>query len=101
VSDLTRDKSSAASAARASFPNDAGNLASIFDYPHVGQLFEGDLAAPLEEMRARFARTSQELERIVRRGAKEEAERAARALRAYKVAAELLSELEQMHKRKG
>lgn len=101
MSDLTRDKSSVASAARASSLNDAGNLASIFNYPHLGQLFEGDLAEPLEEMRARFARTSQELESIVRRGAREEADRAARALRAYSVAAELLSELEQMRKRKS
>jgi hypothetical protein len=100
VSDLTKDKSSAASATRASSVNDAGDLSSIFNYPHLGQLFEGDLSHPLDEMRARFARTSQELERIVRRGSKDEADSAERALRAYRVAAELLSELEQRRKGK-
>ena len=74
----------------------SADLTSLFNYPALGQLFEGADARPLEEMRARLARTRQDLERIVRQGSKEDAERAARAERAVGVTLDFLGELERL-----
>lgn len=79
----------------------ATDLASVFNYPSLGQLFDGADTRALEEMRARLARTTQDLERVVRQGPKEDAERAARAVRAVGVALQFLSDLEQLRREGG
>ena len=73
-------------------------LSSIFNYPSLGQLFDSTDPRPLEEMRARLARTDEGLERVVRQGPKDEAERAARASRAVKVTLKFLDDLEQLRR---
>ncbi len=81
---------------------DAGSdLSSVFNYPSLGQLFDAEDARPLEEMRARLARTGQDLERVVRQGPKEDAERATRAARAVAVTLQFLDDLERLRREGG
>lgn len=79
----------------------SADLSSIFNYPSLGQLFDGADARALEEMRARLARTNQDLERVVRQGPKEDTERAARASRAISVTLQFLSDLEKLRREGG
>lgn len=82
--------------------DDAGSdLSSVFNYPSLGQLFDAGDARPLEEMRARLNRTGQDLERVVRQGPKEDAERAARAARAVAVTLQFLDDLERLRREGG
>lgn len=74
------------------------NLAGLFNYPSLGRLLEGGDPRALEEMRARLARTQQELERVVRQGTREDADRAARAARAVTLTLQLLDTLDGMRR---
>lgn len=76
----------------------SADLSSILNYPSLGQLFDSTDPRPLEEMRARLARTNEGLERVVRQGPKDEAERAARASRAVNVTLKFLDDLEQLRR---
>ena len=73
-------------------------LAGLFNYPSLGRLVEGGDPGALEEMRGRLARTGQELERVIRQGPREDADRAARAARAVTLTLELLETLEGMRR---
>jgi hypothetical protein len=79
----------------------AADLSTVFNYPALGQLFDSTDTRPLEEMRARLTRTGQDLERVVRQGPKEDADRAGRAARAVSVTLEFLNELEKMRREGG
>ncbi|MBV8859308.1 MAG: hypothetical protein JOZ02_20420 [Acidobacteria bacterium] len=74
------------------------DLAGLFNYPSLGRLLEGGDPRALEEMRARLARTNQELERVVRQGTREDADRAARAARAVTLTLALLDTLDGMRR---
>lgn len=74
----------------------SGNLDALYNYPLLGHLLESSDASALMEMRARLMHTTQELERVVRQGTKEDAGRAARIIRAYQATFALLDELEQL-----
>lgn len=74
------------------------DLAGLYNYPSLGRLLEGGDPRALEEMRGRLARTNQELERVVRQGTREEADRAARAARAVALTLELLDTLDGMRR---
>ncbi|HEV2861549.1 MAG TPA: hypothetical protein VGX48_11115 [Pyrinomonadaceae bacterium] len=74
------------------------DLAGLFNYPSLGRLLEGGDPRALEEMRGRLTRTAQELERVVRQGSREDADRAARAARAVTLTLELLDSLEGMRR---
>ena len=74
------------------------DLSSLLHYPSLGRLFEGADSQALEETRARLRRTSQDLERVIRQGPREDAERAVRAARAVSVTLELLDSLEQIRR---
>ena len=69
-----------------------------FNYPSLGRLLEGGDPRALEEMRGRLARTRQELERVVRQGTREDAERAGRASRAVTLTLSLLDALDAMRR---
>ena len=74
------------------------DLAGLFNYPSLGRLLEGGDPRALEEMRGRLARTNQELERVVRQGTREDADRAARAARAVTLTLALLDTLDGMRR---
>ena len=76
----------------------AADLAGLFNYPSLGRLLEGGDPRALEEMRGRLARTGQELERVVRQGTREDADRAARAARAVTLTLSLLDTLDGMRR---
>ena len=76
----------------------AADLASLFHYPSLGRLLEGGDPRALEEMRGRLTRTRQELERVVRQGTREDADRAARAERALSLTLSLLDTLDGMRR---
>ncbi|HEX8355497.1 MAG TPA: hypothetical protein VF611_21500 [Pyrinomonadaceae bacterium] len=76
----------------------AADLAGLFHYPSLGRLLEGGDPRALEEMRGRLTRTGQELERVVRQGTREDADRAARAARAVTLTLALLDSLEGMRR---
>ena len=76
----------------------APDLAGLFNYPSLGRLLEGGDPRALEEMRGRLARTNQELERVVRQGTREDADRAARAARAVALTLALLESLDGMRR---
>lgn len=81
---------------------DDSGLSSVFNYPSLGQLFDsGGDERPLEEMRARLTRTGQDLERVIRQGPKDDAERAARAARAVAVTLQFLDDLERLRREGG
>lgn len=73
---------------------DANDLSTIYHYPSLGRLFETPNTPALAEMRSQLQRTHDALERIIRQGGREDAERATRASRAYAATLELLNNLE-------
>jgi hypothetical protein len=75
---------------------DSSDLSSLYHYPSLGALFEQPNSPQLAEMRERFSRSTQALERVVRQGTKDEAERASRALRAYEAATGLFDDLQKL-----
>ena len=77
------------------------DLAEIFNYPSLGKLFDDADPRALGEMRERLTRTGQDLERVVRQGPKEDAERAARAVRAVNLTLEFLGDLEKLRREGG
>lgn len=80
----------------------SADLASLFNYPSLGKLFEGQTAdAALADMRKRLSRTNQDLERVIRQGSKEDAERATKVTRAFAIAFAFLSELEELRNNGG
>jgi hypothetical protein len=71
-------------------------LAKLFDYPSVGELFSGSDTRRFDEFCAKLEATRENLERIVRYGKADEAERAGRAVRAVDVTLEFLQDLRQI-----
>jgi len=74
------------------------DLAKLFDYPSVGELFSTADSRRFEEFCSKLNATRESLERIVRYGTRDEAERAARAVRAIETTLEFLQNLQKMRK---
>jgi len=72
------------------------DLSKLFDYPSVGELFSTADTRRYDDFCAKLTTTRENLERIVRYGSREEAERATRAARAVEVTLEFLKNLQQM-----
>lgn len=72
------------------------DLSSLLNYPSIGRLFDGPDPNALENMRSRLSTTSRELERIIRQGSKEEAEKAGRVIKAINVTLDFLNALDRM-----
>ncbi|MBS1795819.1 MAG: hypothetical protein JSS81_18335 [Acidobacteria bacterium] len=70
-------------------------LAKLFDYPSIGELFS-DGGRRLEDFRAKLTATRDELERIVRYGRRDEADSAVRAVRAVEVTLKFLGDLQNL-----
>lgn len=72
------------------------DLARLFNYPSIGQLFSEKEPRGLEDFFAKLTATNENLERIVRYGNQTEAEKAARAARSVKITIEFLRKLQAM-----
>ncbi len=72
------------------------DLAKLFDYPSIGQLFSEKEIGKLEDFFAKLTATDENLERVIRYGNKSEAEKAARASQAVKITLEFLQNLKEM-----
>lgn len=74
--------------------NPSADLDALFNFPSLERLFDERDPNALPEMRARLGRTNQDLERVVRQGTKEDADRATHISHAYDLTLHLLDELE-------
>lgn len=72
------------------------DLAKLFNYPSVGELFSDGDSRRFDEFCRKLGATRENLERIVRYGNREEAERAVRAARGIEVTLEFLQTLQKM-----
>jgi hypothetical protein len=74
------------------------DLSKLFDYPSVGELFSTSDTRRFDEFCAKMTATRESLERIVRYGSRDEAERATRAVKAVETTLEFLQSLQKMRK---
>jgi LDH2 family malate/lactate/ureidoglycolate dehydrogenase len=72
------------------------DLAKLFDYPSVGELFSGSDQRRFDEFCSKLTATRENLERIIRYGTRDEAERATRAVRGIEVTLEFLQNLQKL-----
>lgn len=72
------------------------DLAKLFNYPSIGQLFSENETGKFEDFLAKLTAADENLERVIRYGSKSESDKAARASRAVKVTLEFLRNLKQM-----
>lgn len=70
------------------------DLSQFFKFPALARLFQGADRTALAEMRSRLTLTSQNLERVIRQGARADADRALLIARSYGLTLTLLDELE-------
>ena len=76
----------------------SADLTRLFDYPSVGELFSTSDTRRFDEFCDKMTATRENLERIVRYGTREEAESAARAVKAIETTLEFLQNLQEMRK---
>ena len=72
----------------------AEELAQIFNYPSIGQLFDDSDSKGIESFLSRLSQTRENLERIIRSGSRDEADRADKAVRALRVTTDFLQTLQ-------
>lgn len=72
------------------------DLAKLFNYPSIGQLFSEEEFGNLEKFFAKLNATGDNLERVIRYGNQSEAEKAARASQAVKITLGFLRNLYEM-----
>lgn len=72
----------------------AETIKSLLHYPSLERVFDPTDARRLPALKQKMRSTIDDLERVVRRGSKDDAERAARAVEAFKVTLDFLDELE-------
>lgn len=71
------------------------DLARLFNYPSIGQLFSENESRKLEDFFSKLAVTNENLERVVRYANQSEAEKAVRASQAVKITLEFLRNLQE------
>jgi uncharacterized protein (DUF2225 family) len=70
------------------------DLKLLYNYPNLGKVF--DSKEDLEKMRERLKTTYQDLERVIRQGTKEDADKATKAAQSIKVTLNLLDTIEEI-----
>ena len=71
-------------------------MAKLFDYPSIGELFSEADPRRLNDFFARLSATRENLERVVRYGNRDEAERASKAANAVSVTLDFHQKLQKM-----
>lgn len=79
----------------------ADDLARLFNYPSIGELFSDSDSAKLDSFRSRLASTRDQLEKVVRHGSREEADKAGVAIKGIDVTLDFLLSLDQMRISEG
>lgn len=77
-------------------PEEIETIKSLLNYPSLENFFDPTDSRKQPEMRQKMQSTVDDLERVIRRGTKDDAEKAARAVEAYKTVLSFLDELENM-----
>jgi hypothetical protein len=72
------------------------DIAKILNYPSLDKLFDEHNPNALAEIKVKFDKTQQDLERVLRQGSKEDAEKADKTLKALKVTLDFLAHLEEL-----
>ena len=70
------------------------DLSAFLNFPSLSRLFQGADRAALSDLRSQLTQTNQYLERVIRQGTKEDADRAVLISRSYNLTLTLLKELE-------
>ncbi len=70
------------------------DLSTFLNFPSLSRLFQGIDRAALSEVRSQLTQTNQHLERVIRQGTKEDADRAVLISRSYDLTLTLLEQLE-------
>ena len=73
----------------------------LFKYPSLETVFNTTGTPQLAAMKRRMQTTVGDLERVIRRGTKEDAEKAAKVAEAYRIAVAFLDELETIRQASG
>ena len=71
------------------------DIARLFNYPSIGQLFSEEETHRLNDFFSKLALTNENLERVVRYANQSEAEKATRASQAVKITLEFLRNLQE------
>lgn len=74
----------------------AEDLAKLFHYPSIGQLFSVSNTAAIDEFKSRLVSTRDQLEKIVRHASRDEADRANVVVKSINVTLDFLSSLQEM-----
>jgi cell fate (sporulation/competence/biofilm development) regulator YlbF (YheA/YmcA/DUF963 family) len=72
------------------------DISKILNYPALDKLFDEHNPNALAEIREKFNKTQQDLERVIRQGSKEDAEKAGKVSHAVKITLEFLDNLEEL-----
>lgn len=72
------------------------DLAQLFNYPSVGELFSDNGTYRLDEFKQKLSKTRENLDRIIRYGKRDEAESAKQALNAIEITLEFLQTLQKL-----
>lgn len=75
-------------------PEESELIESLFKYPSLEKVFDRTDARQFSAMKLKMQGTVAELERVIRRGSQEDAEKAAKVAEAYQTALKFLDELE-------
>ena len=75
-------------------PEESEIIESLFKYPSLEKVFDSPDAPQLAAMKGKMQATVDDLERVIRRGTKEDAAKAAKVAEAYRIALKFLDELE-------
>ena len=82
-------------------PEEAELIESLFKYPSLEKVFDSKDAPQLAAMKRKMQATVDDLERVIRRGTKEDAAKAAKVAEAYRIALKFLDELETIRQASG
>lgn len=74
----------------------AEDLAKLFHYPSIGQLFSGSNSSAMDAFKSRLVSTRDQLEKIVRHGNRDEADKAGVVVKSINVTLDFLSSLHEM-----
>ena len=82
-------------------PEESELIESLFKYPSLETVFDSKDAPQLAAMKDKMQATVDDLERVIRRGSKDDAAKAAKVVEAYRITLKFLDELEMIRQASG